>query len=1356
VNQLRYAFIVSLFICGVSFSATWVPLSEEQSQSSVSIIEGEISRTVINYTINGYNYDRIFIDGRSFSLLQHLEGESIIENEGYPRLPRINRTLRIPDEGVMGYEIISSDYIEIQNIDIAPSKGRILRSTDPATVAYNFADVYQKDEFYPGSLITIQKPFILRDFRGVTVELNAFQYNPVSRVLRIYTNATVEIRKIASGGENTLIRNAPLTKLDPQFKKMYQSRFTNQSAMDYPTLEEFGGMLIICYDNFLQDMSDFVDWKIQRGIDTEIVPISSIGNDWVSIKRYIRDYYNSHDLTYVVLVGDSAQVAPVPYEDGSDPIYALLAGDDLYPEVFIGRLSAETDAEVLTQVERTIQYEKYPEIGGDWYRRGFGSASDQGAGAGHYGEADHVHVTLMANKLLDHTYTHVDSSYAPWGTPAITDKFVNAGIGIFLYCGHGAGQAWDPPYYGINNVRNLTNNNRLPFIINVACSTGDFGSITCFAEAWLRATDIHTGEPTGAIGAYMSRTSMGWTPGMYMQDEAVDLWVADSMWTFGGLCFNGSMYMIENDPPWGNGEFKYLTVFGDPSVSLRGDTPFELDVTHADAYLVGAQSAEITVLTEFGNPYESVLVCLSNEAGIIASGVTNSAGIASLQWEEGLTAAGSVKLTVSGGDAVPCIVDIPVIQPSSAYIEVTDYSIDDQITGNGNGQLDFYETAGIGLTLANHGISSAESLYCIAEVDHPQVTLNSDSVWIGTLSPDETIDVDDAFNLTVDPSIGDSEPIIFATTIRSSTDEWLGNFTIPVHAPDIQVVDLLIDDTTGGNGDSLLAPGETAEIRLALGNTGSYICEAVDLELSCSNPLITILDSTAYCETIPPYMNQRVSFSITASPDFTVFGREIPFNLAVSGEHGYSNFIEIPVVVGDAVCNPTGPDDYGYTAYDRFDAPYFTEYNWIEISADSGGHGEFIPFSGLDGIEHVPLPFPFRFYGETYQDVSICTKGYICMGITNEIDYTFTYIPSPDGPGAFVAPYWDDLYPAEYAQNSGGVWYYYDPEQHIFIVEFNHSPHWYITIDTHCTFQTILYDPRYYPTLTGDGQIKFQYKETFFTPVEWSGTAGIENQTEDVGLNFRYLSLYPATCATVEAGTAIFITTPVNPPEVNIALSPDTPPIAIPAEGGSFSYDVDLTNDDSASAFLDVWFDVILPDGTDFGPLLNKENVILQPGENLYRTMLQEVPGGAQEGTYSYRVKVGIYPDIVYTTDSFTFEKSGVDGSDSDGTGWSLSGWSDELANDNIEVPTTYSLQQNYPNPFNPVTTIRYGLPEAGNVEITIYNTLGQEICKLVDGYRQAGYHVVSWDASNLSSGLYFYRLETGDFVSVRKMVLVK
>jgi hypothetical protein len=93
---------------------------------------------------------------------------------------------------------------------------------------------------------------------------------------------------------------------------------------------------------------------------------------------------------------------------------------------------------------------------------------------------------------------------------------------------------------------------------------------------------------------------------------------------------------------------------------------------------------------------------------------------------------------------------------------------------------------------------------------------------------------------------------------------------------------------------------------------------------------------------------------------------------------------------------------------------------------------------------------------------------------------------------------------------------------------------------------------------------------------------------------------------------------------------------------------------------------------------------------------------------------------------------------------------------DRSNLPNDFELSQNYPNPFNPTTSIQYQLPEGSNVKVVVYDALGKQVAVLVNGYQNAGTYTTNFNASNLASGIYFYRMEAGNFVKVNKMLLLK
>jgi hypothetical protein len=89
-------------------------------------------------------------------------------------------------------------------------------------------------------------------------------------------------------------------------------------------------------------------------------------------------------------------------------------------------------------------------------------------------------------------------------------------------------------------------------------------------------------------------------------------------------------------------------------------------------------------------------------------------------------------------------------------------------------------------------------------------------------------------------------------------------------------------------------------------------------------------------------------------------------------------------------------------------------------------------------------------------------------------------------------------------------------------------------------------------------------------------------------------------------------------------------------------------------------------------------------------------------------------------------------------------------------LPKVFALEQNYPNPFNPSTVMSYQLPVASNVSLKVYDVLGREVATLVNGRQEAGRYSVSFNAASFASGVYFYRLQAGNFVQTKKMMLVK
>jgi len=548
----------------------WGPVSASAGGPvELRVLEDTGSRIVLSYRFGDLKEVPVTIDGQSFVELG-MGREALLKRVGEPALPHVCRSVLIPDDADMAVRVIESRYYDVPEVAVAPSKGFLLRSVNPDDVPYTFGGVYTVDAFYPGILADLRAPHILRDCRGVVVEVFPLQWNPVTRVLRVYTEVTLEVHQTGPGTVNVLER-VPGRSPSRAFEQMYPYHFVNYRQPDrYAPLDEDGDMLIIAHDAWAANVQPLADHKTSVGMNTTVVPVSTIGNNATSIKNYIQNVYNTSDLAFVLLVGDSAQVATPSASGGaSDPTYAKVAGSDDYPDIFVGRFSAETAAHVDTQVLRTIQHETLPATTQDWYWRATGIASAEGgSGQGDDDESDIQHQNNIRTELLGYGYTLVDQIYDPGASASAVTTALNAGRGLVNYTGHGSTTSWSTTGFSSTNVNALNNVGMLPFICSVACVNGNFAGYTCFAEAWLRATS--GGQPSGAVAVYMSSIDQSWAPPMEAQDEFNHVLATEEYVSFGGLCFAGSCSMIDKYGSGGVSMFNTWHIFGDPSLRVVG------------------------------------------------------------------------------------------------------------------------------------------------------------------------------------------------------------------------------------------------------------------------------------------------------------------------------------------------------------------------------------------------------------------------------------------------------------------------------------------------------------------------------------------------------------------------------------------------------------------------------------------------------------------------------------------------------------------------------------------------------------------------------------------------------------------
>ncbi|MBD3168337.1 MAG: T9SS type A sorting domain-containing protein [candidate division Zixibacteria bacterium] len=220
-------------------------------------------------------------------------------------------------------------------------------------------------------------------------------------------------------------------------------------------------------------------------------------------------------------------------------------------------------------------------------------------------------------------------------------------------------------------------------------------------------------------------------------------------------------------------------------------------------------------------------------------------------------------------------------------------------------------------------------------------------------------------------------------------------------------------------------------------------------------------------------------------------------------------------------------------------------------------------------------------------------------------------------------------------------------------------------------------------------------------------------------------------------------------PCCDVDMETDEYPVNVPP-GGSFGLTGFVGNPALDPILTDVWVGVRKAGA--FMQLYNFQNIPIAPGITLSSHLVQSVPVTAQPGVYEYVAFCGDFNSwAVCDSASFEFTVTGAPLANG-AIGWLLDGQWGEGTN----MPDDYNLLANYPNPFNATTTIAFELPEACDVNLNIYNLAGRKVATLIDGFKDSGFHNISWDASQYSSGIYFYKLSTGNKIFTKRMTLLK
>ena len=662
-------------------------LSDQPETFRTELISSSENSIKVNVQVPGFYMSSVTTPRGEANIISVPKSVSTAK-AGEPNVPMTGIPVMIGDQARMNVRVIDAQYMDFENVEVAPSKGDFPRTIDPATVPYTYGDCYSRDAFFPASNLDLYDPYIIRDFRGQNMAVYPFAYNPVTKTLRVYYNMIVEMYKVDDNGVNVKApRRSDVVKMGADFKSVYKRHFINYDAAmgRYTPLDEEGDLLIICYDSFISSMTDFVNWKKTRGVNTTIVGTSTAGSSYSAIQTYIKNQYNANNnITHVLLVGDVAQIPGYSYSGGGssysglgDNAYGQIVGSDYYNDVFIGRFSANTAARVTTQCNRVITYERDLTTSASWLQKAEGIAKNEG-GSGHNGEDDYEHMDIIRTDLLNYGYSTVYQRYENLSgysaTASTISSDINSGVGIINYCNHGAETMWGVASYSTSHVNALTNENKLPFIWSVACLVGKYDhSSDCFAEAWMNATNNN--NPTGAIGTLMSYISQPWIPPMWAQDECVDILAGLSSsggtkHTWGGVSINGLFGIFDN---YGTdqsavGTYQAWILYGDPSMMIRTKTPQAMTVNHSGSLPLGSDSYSVSV----SNGNGAVATITDSNHNILGKAtVSNGSATINISGSSSLTPNQELTLCVFGFNKVTYLGTITVTGGTQYNITVT-------------------------------------------------------------------------------------------------------------------------------------------------------------------------------------------------------------------------------------------------------------------------------------------------------------------------------------------------------------------------------------------------------------------------------------------------------------------------------------------------------------------------------------------------------------------------------------------------------------------------------------------------------------------------------------------------------------
>jgi hypothetical protein len=1117
----------------------------------------EVSKTSPEFTSIALNSPNVVIQDQvvDFETYQVLgiEGEPFLFEEGSPTVPQITRLYRIPNTGSVELRITAAEFSVVENINPLPlqSEGSSFEG-----LRRNEA-VYSADEWYPKEVAAISAPMIWRDFRVVTVTLYPVQVNPVTHQARVYYNLNADIVANEQPGLNELLNPH---RPSGSFAPMYRNQIVNLDDFALDDVTDLPGRyMIICKTDSTSRWADSLrTWKKRRGFD---VTIDARGN-WTAgtMRTAIQQAYASaNPPEFVALMGDP-QGYGVP-TDGSnyDHTFALGNNGDDIEDIGVGRLSGSTWNEMATINAKIMGYERNPWMVNAqgqpdtmWFRKAFLYAG--------------INYSLFSNQRLmlwaGHQYQHltdVDSIFIATHTGAIDQDLVRArfagGISAFLWRGSYVGEMYS------DFPATLPVSWRLPICLTITCNAGDFASGLGTSEAYLVAGSALS--PRGGICGIGSATSSTHAPPNICFSGGLMYAIINLDIEHIGHCVNSGKLWLSKTFGYGSGEAsnfsRFNNLMGDPGLSIWTAVPVLLSVNHPSTVNVGTRLVHV-VVTRSGDgvPVADALVVLWKGSETYVRGLTDANGAIDLPVTVNST--GTMLLTITKRNHKPYLADMACIT-SEQTVALTSYVLDDDNAGGTQGNSNFMmnpgETIDLPIYLRNFGTAvTATNISATLTSNNPHVTVVNATSTFPNLAPGDSALCATNFRITVSPVMQDDEVALLTLAVTASSIQTYSAFELTCLAGKLDYVSHAFSGSFN--------PGDTRTLSVSVKNNGALDMSGVTAQLVSMSPFVQVGDPAGTYGNInigQTVNNSGDQFTLTANT-LTFRGHIAPMLLIATTPAGFVDSTQFTVNVGTATTtDPTGPDAYGYYAYDNTDANYEMHPTFSYINISSTGTNLNLNDPGVQVLSPVystvrTLPFPFTFYGVTYDSITICSNGWCAFGNQAYFDGWRNYpIPAMQAPDAVIMPYHDDLG----TSGSGrGVWVQFDATNHQYIIQW--KAFGATSTGTNLDFEVILLDQTEYPTLDGNGIVLIQY-QTVTMNLQGNNydiggcTIGIQDTSGLVGLGYAYVTTYSPGAAAVQNGRAILFTTNAR------ALFGDVSGTVINAENSLPMSAVDVTID---------------------------------------------------------------------------------------------------------------------------------------------------------------------------------------------------